>query len=108
MATNELIGRWNITEMEIWNKEYFNMEIQAYIEIHEDYYGNFQFGLVEGNLDNGILCSNEMTFNFEGCDEMDPISGSLWIQLNDKNTIEGRFKFLQGDESTFCASRVVI
>jgi hypothetical protein len=26
---------WNITEMENWDEDYFNMEVQAYIEIYK-------------------------------------------------------------------------
>ena len=42
----EFEGTWHIYEMEMWDKDYFNMEVQAYIEINERNLGNFQFGLV--------------------------------------------------------------
>jgi hypothetical protein len=32
--------------MEMWDEDYFNMEVQADIEINERDLGNFQFGLV--------------------------------------------------------------
>jgi hypothetical protein len=41
-----LKGRKHITEMENWDEDYFNMEVQAYIEIDERGAGDFQFGLV--------------------------------------------------------------
>ena len=28
-------GVWHITEMENWDEDYFNMEVQAYFEIDE-------------------------------------------------------------------------
>ena len=30
---NEFEGKWHITEMETWGEDYFNMEVQAFIEI---------------------------------------------------------------------------
>jgi len=35
----------------MWDEEYFSMEVQAYIQIDELGSGNFQFGLVIGDLD---------------------------------------------------------
>jgi hypothetical protein len=39
-------GTWHITDMETWDEDYFNMEVQAYIEINDRASGNFHFGLV--------------------------------------------------------------
>ena len=38
------IGIWSIHEMEMWDKSYFNMEVQAFVEIRSDNLGDFQFG----------------------------------------------------------------
>ena len=27
------IGKWNIIEMEMWDEDYYNMEVQAHIKI---------------------------------------------------------------------------
>ena len=37
------IGTWHIYEMEMWDEDYFNMEVQAYIKIVSNTKGNFQF-----------------------------------------------------------------
>jgi hypothetical protein len=37
--------------MSMWDEEYFNMEVQAYIQIDEKGFGDFQFGLVVGDID---------------------------------------------------------
>jgi len=42
------MGIWHIYEMEAWDEEYFNMEVQAYIEVRKEDIGDFQFGLVKG------------------------------------------------------------
>ncbi len=48
-------GTWHIPEMEIWDEDYFNMEVQAYIEVNDKRLGNFQFGLVSGYLDGELV-----------------------------------------------------
>ena len=101
---NNLIGTWHISEMELWDEEYFNMEVQAYIEVGKDGLGNFQFGLVTGSID-GKMDGQRFEFNWEGIDENDENSGSGWIKLKNKNKIEGEFRIYLGDCSTFLAKR---
>ncbi len=48
-------GTWHILEMEMWDEDYFNMEVQAFIHIGPNRMGNFQFGLVPGALDGEVL-----------------------------------------------------
>lgn len=45
---NTLEGYWHIQEMEAWDEDYFNMEVQAYFQINANSLGDFQFGLVSG------------------------------------------------------------
>src|SRR4030095_1001833 len=44
-------GLWYITTMELWDEDYLNMEVQAFIRITREGGGEFQFGLVSGQLD---------------------------------------------------------
>jgi hypothetical protein len=102
-------GLWHITEMEMWDEKYINMDVQAFIEIKEDRLGYFQFGLVSGQLDGEIeKVGDEERFYFtwEGVDEMDPVSGSGWLRLIDQNSVEGKIKLHLGDSSLFWAKRV--
>lgn len=110
-ADHFFIGLWHITEMEQWDEDYFNMEVQAYIQIEASNQGNFQFGLVTGNLNGKLKTSKStgkecFTFTWEGCDEMDEVSGSGSLELVSHNELEGEFIFHQGDESTFKAVRI--
>jgi len=41
-------GKWRIAEMELWDTDYLDMEVEAYIEIEPTGSGEFQFGLVSG------------------------------------------------------------
>ena len=43
-------GKWRITEMEMWDRDYFDMEVEAYIQINANGSGEFQFGLVCGQI----------------------------------------------------------
>ena len=101
-------GTWHITEMENWDEDYFNMEVQAYLEIDKQGSGDFQFGLVTGQIDGEIVkeqSGEKLEFTWEGGDENDEASGSGWLRLKDKDTLEGKIKFHQGDSSLFLAKR---
>ena len=101
-------GTWHIYEMEQWDEEYFNMEVQAYIKVDSNGQGDFQFGLVRGFIDGEVVKIGEddrLEFTWEGNDEMDEALGSGWVQLKDKRTVEGRIKFHLGDSSCFLAKR---
>ena len=101
-------GPWHITDMEMWDEDYFNMEVQAYIQIEEDGFGDFQFGLVSGSLDGHLEeCGAEprFTFTWDGRDEMDPVSGSGWLRPIGDGEAEGLIKIHRGDRSRFRAQR---
>lgn len=98
-------GTWHIFQMEIWDEDYFNMEVQAYIKIGPSYLGNFQFGLVQGDID-GMIIDEKLEFTWEGSDEYDPISGSGCLKIIDDDLLEGEFRIHLGDSSTFFARRV--
>jgi hypothetical protein len=101
-------GVWHIVEMDLWDEDYFNMEVQAYIRIGSNGIGDFQFGLVSGELDGEVIKTGNLErfeFTWEGQDEMDPASGSGWLKLSGKDKAKGRFKFHRGDSSEFRAVR---
>ena len=101
-------GTWHITDMEMWDEDYFNMETQAYIQIGDDGLGDFQFGLVTGSIDGYIEevgTDLRFTFTWEGRGEMDPMSGSGWLRLTEENQAEGMIDIHRGDRSRFQARR---
>lgn len=101
-------GTWHIYEMEVWDEDYFNMEVQAYIKIRPDGLGEFQFGLVSGQIDGEVVeedTNERFEFNWEGSDEHHPASGSGWVRLGDKDHMEGWIKLHLGDSSEFLARR---
>jgi hypothetical protein len=98
-SDHSLIGMWHIYEMENWDEDYFNMKVQAYIEITPENMGEFQFGLVSGSLDGYLKDNNgieRFAFTWGGNDEMDEASGSRWLQLSSKDQADGLIKFHGG------------
>ncbi len=104
----DFTGTWHIYEMEAWDEDYFNMEVQAYIKIEPNNSGDFQFGLVSGGIDGRVVDYPEgkrFEFTWEGNDECDPVCGSGWVRIKEKNIVEGEFKIHNGDSSTFLARK---
>lgn len=104
------IGTWHIQEMEQYDKEYFNIEVQAFIKIKKQNKGEFQFGSVTGYF-HGKLTKNpdgvKFEFLWEGSNEGDDVHGGGWVSLQDQKIIEGEFRFFDnGDDSRFTAKKI--
>ena len=109
IAKPAFLGTWRIYKMEMWDKDYLDMECKAYIRIERGSLGEFRFGLVQCDIDGEIVKSggeSRFEFTFDGNDEMDPTSGSGWARLTGKNDMEGKIKFHKGDSSLFWAKRL--
>jgi hypothetical protein len=103
-SLGKFVGVWHITEMEMWDAKYFNMERQAYLEINSQGLGDFQFGLVTGQIDGEVEMAGNIerfSFTWGGSDELDPGSGSGWISLHSTDKIIGKIKIHLGDSSEF-------
>jgi hypothetical protein len=99
---------WRIHEMEMWDEDYFNMEVQAYVSINPNGLGEFQFGLVTGYIDGEVVkdgADERFEFTWEGNDECDAALGSGWLRLKDEDNVEGRIKLHLGDSSKLLARR---
>jgi len=108
MKRRSLTGIWHIQEMEMWDEDYFNMEVQAHVTINDDMSGSFQFGLVSGYFHGNMYdypeIGERMEFTWEGNDECDEAFGFGWVRRNSVIGIEGEFRFHGGgDSSTFIA-----
>ena len=106
-VSNPFVGRWRITEMELWDRAALDLVVPAFIEFDDDGMGEFQFIVVQGVLDcrfseRGGLPSVE--FSWEGTDEGDSTLGRGWAILCD-GRIEGRWYFHRGDDSAFVATK---
>jgi hypothetical protein len=104
----DFTGTWHIYEMEGWDEDYFNMDVQAYIKVQPNNIGYFQFGLVWGEMDGRLIDYPEgkrFEFTWEGNDECTPASGSGWLRIKEKDVLEGEFRIHLGDSSTFSARK---
>jgi len=102
-----VVGNWRITEMEVWDADYFDMEVPAYLTIRKDLTGEFQFGLVQAQLDGKFEsadATSRLAFSWSGFDENDPVSGRGWLNAAGDQA-EGRIFIYLGDESGFTAER---
>ena len=104
---NPYLGRWRITEMEMWDQSYIDLVTEGHFTFGKDGWGNFQFGAVVGETDYSIEeieNTERVEFSFEGHDEYDPVSGRGWITI-EHDTLKGKIFFHAGDESEFKAKR---
>ena len=103
------LGHWHIVSMSMWDEDYLNEEVQAFIEFDDKGSGSFQFGYVRGIIDyreglrDGQPCAE---WSWEGGDGADgtPLSGRGWAILQEKE-LNGMICIHQGDESEFEAER---
>ncbi|MEJ2689821.1 MAG: hypothetical protein P8130_07705 [Deltaproteobacteria bacterium] len=101
------IGKWRITEMELWDRDYIDLVGQGHLTIKADGDGELRFGAIESWIDcrveevNGV---ERLEFSFEGEDEGDPVCGRGWAQVNGM-IMTGRIYLHMGDDSGFTASR---
>jgi len=98
-------GKWRIVEMEVWDQDYVDMEAPGFVRIGLDGTGQFQFGLVSGDIDGRVeQCGNEPRFEFSwsGRDVNDPVCGRGWAVI-ENGELKGRIYLHLADDSTFRA-----
>ena len=93
--------------MELWDREYLDLEGPAHITFDSDRLGSFQFGAVAGWIDYRLGTRDSkpaVEFSWEGRNDADPTCGRGWATIDD-NRIVGRLFFHNGDDSAFLAVR---
>jgi hypothetical protein len=90
-----LLGRWRITEMELWDTDFVDMLEPAYIAFEAKGGGEFVFGAAPDGV----------RFTWQGLDEMDPASGAGSAALAPYGSLTGEIRFHRGDGSTLKARR---
>ena len=103
------LGRWHIVSMSMWDEDYFNEEVQAFIEFDDKGGDSFQFGYVQGIIDyrEGLRDGQPaVEFSWAGGDGADgtPLTGRGWAILRG-DELDGMIFIHQGDESEFEAER---
>ena len=100
-------GPWRIVEMELWDRDYLDLEGLAHITFDNDRLGSFQFGAVRGWIDYRVStdgASLRVDFSWDGTNDADPSCGRGWAAIADDKLV-GRLYFHNGDDSAFIAER---
>lgn len=98
---NPFLGQWRIVWMELWDQDFIDMEVPGHFTFEKEGLGNFQFGLVQDEMDCRFE-GNRVEFSWFGNGEMEEASGRGWARIEHGELI-GRILFHRGDESEFRA-----
>jgi len=106
MATkkNPALGKWRITDMEMWDEADFALLGDAYVKIARGHHGELQFVCIRGNIDWRDE-DGQLAFTWEGDDEGTPVCGRATASI-EGNVMTGRIYIHLGDDSAFTAQRV--
>jgi hypothetical protein len=91
--------------MELWDKDYLDLEEPAHITFDRDRLGSFCFGAVRGWIDYRVLERGGrpgVEFSWEGNNDADPSCGRGWA-IVDGDRLSGRLFLHNGDDSGFLA-----
>ena len=101
-----LLGKWRITAMSTWDKDYIDLVEPSFITFAARAMGEMAFGAVNATLDCAFdKTKSDVNFDFTGFDEGDQVSGEGSAGLSSPDAIKGEIAFLNGDETTFQARR---
>jgi len=106
IGRSAFLGKWRIVEMELWDRDYIDLEGPGHVIFERGRHGRFQFGAVEGDLDYRASVSPEgqrIEFTWEGRNDADPACGRGWATLKE-GELYGYLYFHRGDESWFRAT----
>jgi hypothetical protein len=108
-AKSPFEGLWHIASMSEWHEDYFNEEVQAFIEFGAISTGHFQFGYVQGYIDWRPGTRDRqpaVEWTWEGTDgaDMTEMTGRGWAKLEGEELL-GMIVIHLGDESDFVAKR---
>jgi len=99
------LGRWEITEMDMWAKSYIDLLGTGFIEFDAEEGGEFRFGTVHGWLLFVIEQfggEERLEFSWDGRSDTDPGCGRGWVKLKG-GELHGRLFIHGSDDSHFKA-----
>jgi hypothetical protein len=96
--------------MSAWDEDYFDEEVEAFIEFGENGTGHFQFGYVSGYMDWRPTTRDDepaVEWSWDGGDGADgtPLTGRGWAKPAG-DELHGMIFIHLGDDSEFVAKRV--
>ena len=106
-AAAAFAGRWRIVEMEMWEADAIDLDVEGHFTFVKGRQGDFQFICVRGFMDCRYSEASDgprVDFSWQGHDEDLPTGGRGWATLVE-DCIEGRIFIHDGDDSSFRACR---
>ena len=100
-------GRWRITETDLWCEDDLDILGEAEIVFARGGVGSIQVGALQAGLDyrfDKLGRPPRADFTWSGADEMDPVSGRGWVELEGAS-LRGKLFIHMGDDVTFRAAR---
>jgi len=104
MPEQSFKGRWRITNMDKWDKDFIDLVEPGFIEFLDNNFGAFHFGCIDANLDYQVDEKGKVEFSFCGDDEGQEVFGRGWAQRNNQG-LYGSFFFHEGTQLEFEALR---
>jgi hypothetical protein len=105
---HRILGLFRITEMEMWDQDFVNAEVEGYFRFESAAHGEFQFGFVCGQMTLEHTTRGgepAVEWSWKGNDEMDEARGRGWAILQKDGSLKGKIFLHQGNSSTFTAIR---
>ncbi|MDQ0475461.1 hypothetical protein [Labrys wisconsinensis] len=99
-----LVGRWRIVEADIWERDHLDLCGPAMLTVTDRGHGEIAFGALQAGLEIAYRRSS-IGFTWQGCDEMDEVSGDGSAELLDDGTLQIEFAYHDGDEAVLKAKR---
>jgi hypothetical protein len=88
----KLIGRWRIIEADIFDREHLDLANPPRLIIGAGGHGEIAFGALEAGLDLEYA-NDSVWFEWDGCDEGDPVAGQGSAHLEDDGSLEIAFEW---------------
>lgn len=108
MTRNPFSGSWRIVWMSGWDQDYVDMEVPGHFTFGASRSGDFQFGLVQAQMDCRIRSkSPRIEFTWHGFDEGDELTGRGHADIVD-GELRGHLYIHLGDDSAFRAIKQTV
>jgi hypothetical protein len=102
-----IVGRWHITETDLWGEDDLALVGRPEIVFSRRGEGFIRVGALQAELDYRIDKNAQpvkVEFTWAGVDDMDPVSGRGWVEINGAS-MTGKLFIHLGDEVTFKAAQ---
>ena len=105
-----VVGTWTITRTDLWGDEDLNLLGAAEIAFDRRGGGSIQVGALQAGLDCRVDRGADLPrvdFSWSGFDDMDPVSGRGWAEV-EGDSMRGKLFIHMGDDIEFTALRASV